>query len=353
MGQARIAIFQPALFARSARNRSEFLMTTRRELMSLIGAAVTWPLAARAQKPAMPMIGFLHSGSPGPFAYQLAAFNRGLKQTGYVEGLNVTIGYRWAEGHFDRLPAMATDLVGRRVSVLAAGGGIPPALAAKAATATIPIVFLMGSDPLKAGVVTSLNRPEGNVTGVSFLINSLGTKRIELLSQMVPRASTIGILANPANPDTEIETRDAQAATQALGRKLLVVKASSENEIEAAFAALVKQGAGALAVAGDPFFAGKRLNQIVALAARNRMPAIYVIREYAAAGGLMSYGTNITEAGRQTGIYVGSILKGAKPADLPVIQSTKFELVLNLKTAKALGLDVPPTLLTLADEVID
>jgi putative tryptophan/tyrosine transport system substrate-binding protein len=328
-------------------------MMIRREFISLIGAAVAWPLAARAQQPAMPVIGFLHSGSPGLFAYQLAAFNRGLKQTGYVEGQNVAIGYRWADGHYDRLPAMASDLVGRKVSVLAAGGGIPPALAAKAATTTIPIVFLMGSDPLKAGVVTSLNRPEGNVTGVSFLINSLGTKRVELLSQMVPRASTIGMLTNPTNPDVDIETRDAQAATQALGRQLLVVKASTENDFEAAFATLVKQGAGALAVAGDPFFAGKRLNQIVALAARNRMPAIYVIREYPAAGGLMSYGTNITDAGRQTGVYVGSILKGAKPADLPVIQSTKFELVLNLKTAKALGLDVPPSLLAVADEVIE
>jgi putative tryptophan/tyrosine transport system substrate-binding protein len=187
-------------------------MMIRREFISLIGAAVAWPLAARAQQPAMPVIGFLHSGSPGLFAYQLAAFNRGLKQTGYVEGQNVAIGYRWADGHYDRLPAMASDLVGRKVSVLAAGGGIPPALAAKAATTTIPIVFLMGSDPLKAGVVTSLNRPEGNVTGVSFLINSLGTKRVELLSQMVPRASTIGMLTNPTNPDVDIETRDAQAA---------------------------------------------------------------------------------------------------------------------------------------------
>jgi putative ABC transport system substrate-binding protein len=325
----------------------------RRDFIALVGGATAWPLAAHAQQPAMLVIGFLHSGSPGPFAYQVAAFNQGLNETGYVEGQNVAIEYRWADGHYDRLPTLAADLVGRKVSVLAPAGGIPPALAAKAATTTIPIVFLMGSDPLKAGVVTSLNRPEGNVTGVSFLINSLGTKRVELLSQMAPRASTIGMLVNPTSPDAEIETSDAQAAAQALGRKLLVVKASTENDLEAAFAALAEQGAGALAVAGDPFFLGKGLNQIVALAARHRMPAIYILREYPAAGGLMSYGTRITDAYRQQGAYVGSILKGTKPADLPVIQSTKFEFVLNLKTAKALGIDVPPTLLALADEVIE
>jgi putative tryptophan/tyrosine transport system substrate-binding protein len=326
----------------------------RLDFIALLGAAaVAWPLAARAQQSAMKVIGFLHFGSPGPFAYQLAAFNRGLKETGYVEGQNVAIEYRWADGHYDRLPALATALVGRKVSVLAAGGGIPPALAAKAATSTIPIVFLMGSDPLKAGVVTSLNRPEGNVTGVSFLINSLGTKRVELLSQMAPRASTIGMLANPTNPDAEIETRDGQTAAQALGRKLLVVKASTENEFEAAFATLVKQGAGALAVAGDPFFLGKGLGQIITLAARHKMPAIYILRQYPEAGGLMSYGTSITDAYHQQGVYVGRILKGTKPADLPVIQSTKFEFVINVKTAKALGLDVPPSLLAIADEVIE
>jgi putative ABC transport system substrate-binding protein len=265
----------------------------------------------------------------------------------------VAIEYRWADGQYDRLPALASDLVGRKVSVLAPVGGIPPALAAKAATTTIPIVFLMGSDPLKAGVVTSLNRPEGNVTGVSFLINSLGTKRVELLSQMAPKASTIGILVNPTNPDAEIETRDAQTAAQALGRKLLVVKASTENDLDVAFATLVEQHVGALAVAGDPFLAGEGLNQIVALAAHYMLPAICVIREYPVAGGLMSYGTSITDAYRQWGVYVGSILKGAKPTDLPVIQSTKFEFVLNLKTAKALGLDVPPSLLAIADEVIE
>ncbi len=329
-------------------------MIQRRQFITLLGgAASAWPLAARAQQTAMPVVGFLHSGSPGTTAYQSAAFNQGLNETGYVEGQNVAIEYRWADGHYDRLPALASDLVGRKVSVLAPAGGIPPALAAKAATTTIPIVFIMGSDPLKAAVVTSLNRPEGNVTGVSFLINSLGTKRVELLSQMAPSASTIGMLANPTNPDAEVETRDAQAAAQALGRKLFVVNASTENDFEPAFATLVARGAGALAVAGDPFFLGKGLNQIVALAARHRMPAIYILRQYPEAGGLMSYGTSITDAYRQQGVYVGRILKGAKPADLPVIQSTKFEFALNLKTAKALGLSVPDRLLALADEVIE
>jgi putative tryptophan/tyrosine transport system substrate-binding protein len=326
----------------------------RREFITLLGSvAAGWPLAVRAQQSAMPVIGFLHSGSSGPFARQVAAFDQGLNETGYVEGKNVAIEYRWADGQYDRLAALAADLVGRKVSVLAASGGTPSALAAKAATTTIPIVFVMGSDPLKVGIIAGLNRPEGNVTGVGFLTNSLGTKRFELLSQMAPRASTIGMLVNPTNPDTEIETRDAQAAAQALGRKLLVVKANTENDIEAAFATLAEKGAGALVVAGDPFFFGKIGNQIVALAARYRMPAIYIHREYAAAGGLMSYGTSLNDANRQGGVYVGRILNGAKPADLPVIQSTKFEFVINLKTAKVLGLDVPPSLLAIADEVIE
>jgi len=324
----------------------------RRFISAIGGAAAVWPRTALAQQTAMPVIGFLGSGSPGPYAPIVKGFRDGLGQTGFIEGQNVAIEYRWAEGQYDRLPALAAELVGRQVSVLFPNGGIPPALAAKAATTTIPIVFVMGSDPLKAAVVMNFNRPEGNVTGVSFLINSLGTKRVELLSQMVPKASTIGILANPTNPDAEIETRDAQAAAQALGRKLLIVKAGAESDFEAAFATLTDQRAGALAVAGDPFFVAQR-DQLLALAARHKMPAIYVVREYPAAGGLMSYGTSITDANRQAGVYVGSILKGAKPADLPVIQSTKFELVLNLRTARALGLDVPPTLLAIADEVIE
>ena len=326
----------------------------RKFLVALGGTAVASPLAAYAQQPAMPVIGFLASPSSASAlgAEGIKAFKKGLSETGYVEGRNVAIEERWAEGQYDRLPALAADLVGRKVSVLATIGGLPPALAAKAATATIPIVFVMGSDPLKAGVVTSFNRPEGNVTGVSFLINSLGTKRLELLSQMVPKVLTIGILANPTNPDAEIETRDAQAAAQLLGRKLIVVKASTENDFEAAFATLAEQGAGALAVAGDPYIEGHR-DRLIALAARNRLPAIYVLRGDPVAGGLMSYGTSVTDAARQGGVYVGAILKGAKPADLPVIQSTKFELVINLKTAKALSIDVPPSLLAIADEVIE
>jgi putative tryptophan/tyrosine transport system substrate-binding protein len=326
----------------------------RREFIALMGgAAAGWPLAARAQQSAMPVIGFLHSGSAEPFKPMVDMFRNGLGETGYVEGQNVAIEYRWADGQYDRLPALAADLADRKVAVLGTSGGIPPALAAKAATTTIPIVFLMGSDPLKGGVVTSLNRPEGNVTGVSFLINSLGTKRVELLSQIAPKASTIGILANPTNPDAEVETKDAQAAVQALGRKLLVAKASTENDLDAAFATLVEQGAGALAVAGDPFFLGKGLSPIVALADRHKLPAVYILRQYPAAGGLMSYGTSLGDTYRQWGVYVGRILNGAKPSDLPVMQSTKFEFVINLKTAKALGLAVPPSLLAIADDVIE
>jgi putative ABC transport system substrate-binding protein len=325
----------------------------RREFISALGgAAVVWPLKALAEQPAMPVVGLLSSASPNAFGEGVAAFRRGVNENGFIEGRNVAFEYRWADGQYDRLPALAADLVGRKVSVIATAGGIPPALAAKAATTTIPIVFVMGSDPVKAGVVASLNRPEGNITGVSFLINSLGTKRVEVLCQLVPRASTIGILMNPTNPDAEIETKDAQVAAEALGRKLLVVKAGPENDFEAAFATLIEQGAGALAVAGDPFVESRR-GQVIALAARHKMPAIYPIREDPAAGGLMSYGTSISDAFRQGGVYVGRILKGAKSADLPVIQAVKFEFVINLKTAKALKLEVPPTFLSITDEVIE
>src|ERR1700722_16130602 len=324
----------------------------RRQFISVLGsAAVVRPLAAHAQQPVTPVIGFLSSAAFNAYGEGMPAFHRGLNETGFIDGQNVAIEYRSAEGQYDRLPSLASDLVGRKVSVLATAGGIPPALAAKAATTTLPIVFIMGSGPVKAGVVASLNRPEGNVTGVSFLINSLGTKRVELISQLVPRASTIGMLANPNNPDAEIEPRKAHAA-QALGRKLLIVKSSPGSDLEVAFATLVEQGVSALAVSGDPFFEAHR-DQLIALAARHMMPAIYILREDPAAGGLMSYGASISGAFRQGGVYVGSILKGTKPSDLPVIQSTKFELVINLKTAKALSLDLPPTLLAVADEVIE
>jgi putative tryptophan/tyrosine transport system substrate-binding protein len=329
------------------------IILKRREFVRrLASAAFAWPFVARAQQPALPVVGFLNSGSAGPLSANLRAFLQGLSEAGYVEGRNVAIEQRWADGDYDRLPQLAADLVGRKVSALAATGGLPSALAAKAATRTIPIVFVMGSDPVKAGVVASLNRPGGNVTGVSFLTNTLGAKRVEFLSQLVPKAATIGILVNPTNPDAEMEINDASAALTALGRKLFVVKASTENNVDTAFATLAAQRVGGLVVVGDPFFAGKARPQIIALAARHKIPGMYAFREDPIAGGLSSYGTSLIDAYRQVGVYVGSILKGAKPADIPVIQSTKFEFVLNLKTAQALGLTVPQTLLLRADEVI-
>ena len=329
------------------------IILKRREFIRrLAGAAFAWPLAARAQQPSPPVIGFLNSGSAGPLSANLRGFLQGLSEAGYVEGRNVAIEQRWADGDYDRLPQLAADLVGRRISVLAATGGLPSALAAKAATNSIPIVFVMGSDPVKAGVVASLNRPGGNITGVSFLTNTLGAKRIELLSQLAPKAATIGMLVNPTNPDAEVEINDASAALKALGRMVSVVKASAGNSVDAAFATLAAQRVGGLVVVGDPFFAGKARPQIIALAARHAIPAMYAFREDAVAGGLSSYGTSIIDAYRQVGAYVGSILMGAKPADIPVIQSTKFEFVLNLKTAQTLGLTVPQTLLLRADEVI-
>jgi putative tryptophan/tyrosine transport system substrate-binding protein len=326
----------------------------RRKFITGLGTAtIAWPLAARAQQPASPVIGFLNGTAPDTASQRLAAFREGLKSVGYVEGQNVTVEYRWAEGHNDRLPAMAADLVSRRVSVIVATGGAPSvALAAKAATTAIPIVFANGGDPVKLGLVPSLNRPVGNLTGVSFMVNELGAKRLSLMQDLVPSATVIGFLVDPTNENAESETIDMQRAADALGRKLIVMRASTASEVEAAFERFVSQHVQALIVAAEVFFVSDRA-QLAELAARHSLPAIYHLREMAMAGGLMSYGTNFEETYREVGIYTGRVLKGAKPSDLPVIQSTKFELVINLKTAKALGLTVPLVMQMTADEVIE
>jgi putative tryptophan/tyrosine transport system substrate-binding protein len=328
-------------------------MIGRREFITMLGgAAVGWPLAARAQQPAMPVIGFLHSASPGPFAGAVAAFRQGLSETGYIEGQNVTIEYRWAEGQYDRLPALAADLVGRRVTVIVALGGNGPAQATKAATANIPIVFVSGGDPVSGGLVASLNRPGGNLTGVSWIATALVPKQLELLRGLAGNPALIGALVNPRHPDYNLQLRELQEAGDAIGKTVNVAQADTVPDIDAAFASLVQRGIGALIIANDPLFTARR-DQIVALAARHTLPAMYFSREFTAAGGLLSYGASLIDAHRQGGIYTGKILKGAKPADLPVWQPTKFELVINLKTAKTLGLDVPDKLLALADEVIE
>ncbi len=325
-------------------------MRRRDFIILLAGAMGGWPSALRAQQKALPVIGYLNTASLGPFAPNVAAFRQGLSDAGWIEGQNVTIEYRSAEGRYDRLPSLAAELVDRKVDVIV-GAGTPATVAAKSATSTIPIVFT-SSDPVGSGLVASLARPGGNLTGLSILTIEMMPKRLELLSELVPQASMIALPVNPNNPTTEGVIRDVQDAARAKGVQFRVLKASTEGEIDGAFATLVQLRAGALVVGPDPFFNGQR-DQLVALAARHAVPAIYPWREVAAVGGLITYGPSLTAASRQMGIYVGKILKGANPADLPVQQPTTFELVINLKTAKALGLTVPPSILARADEVIE
>jgi putative ABC transport system substrate-binding protein len=324
----------------------------RRTFITLLGgAAAAWPLAARGQQTAMPVIGFLHGASPEGYAPMVSALRQGLKEAGYVEGHNVAIEYRWAEGHYDRLPALAADLVRRQVAGIITGG-TPPAFAAKAATSTIPIVINVGIDPVQSGLVASLSRPGGNVTGLALLTVELAAKRLELLHELLRTATVLAMLVNPTTPLTEPETRGVRDAAHSLGLQLHVLNASTEGEIDAAFRSLVALRVGALVVSVDVFLNNQRA-QIVALAARHAVPAIYGVREFAAAGGLMSYGNDLADAYRQSGIYAAKILMGATPADLPVQQVVRVEFVINLKTAKTLGLTFPITLLGRADEVIE
>ena len=329
----------------------QFAQLKRREFFSLLCGAATWPLVAHTQQ-LMPVIGFLSGRSAGEAASAVDAFREGLGKIGYIEGQNVTIEYRWAEGDYARFPALAAELVGRQVNVIAATGGEGSGLAAKAATETIPIVFTVGGDPVELGLVVSLNKPGGNVTGVTLIVGDIATKRLGLLRQLVPHATMIAMLVNPNFPPASAELRDVQAAARTIGLQIDVVTASTSREIDVAFASFVGKRPDALFVGGDPFLLGQR-DQIVSLVAHHVVPATYAQREFVAAGGLMSYGTSVPDGYRQAGVYTGRILRGVKPAELPVLQPTNLELAINLKTAKALGLDVPPTLLAIADEVIE
>jgi len=326
----------------------------RRDFVRLVGgAAVAWPLSARAQQPAMPVVGFINGASANVDARYVAAFRKGLSETGYVEDQNVTVEYHWLEGHYDRLPALAADLVRRQVAVIATPGSIPAALAAKAATATIPIVFGAGGDPVQLGLVASLARPSGNATGINFFVAEVVAKRLRLLHDLIPKAIRIAVLLNPANASTAESTlRDVQQAAPTLGLQIQILNATTIGEIDAAFASLASERPDALLIAPDGFFSSRRV-QFATLTAVNKIPASYSTREDVAVGGLMSYGTDIADMFRQVGVYTGQILKGAKPADLPVLQLTKFEFVINLQTARALGIEVPPAVLSIADEVIE
>jgi putative tryptophan/tyrosine transport system substrate-binding protein len=324
----------------------------RREFIMLLGGAVAWPVAARAQDPAVPLIGFLNSASPAPFARLADAFHQGLREGGYVEGRNVTIEYRWADGQFARLPELAADLVHRRVSLIVATGGTVSARAAKEATATIPILFIVGPNPIGDGLVTSVSRPGGNATGVALYTSELLPKRLDLLGQLMPRAATIALLVNPSDAAYELETKYVEDAMRVTGQQMVLLKASAERDFEPALVSAVQQRVDALLVSANPFFTQRRV-QLVALAARHAMPAGYPWREYTDAGGLMSYGPSIAGAYHLIGRYASRILNGEKPADLPVQAPTNYELIINVKTAKALGLEVPHSLLATADEVLE